>query len=87
MDPYLEQVSPVDIAQISAPDFRRHVPPAEGGGRELDSAAVEQHPRDGRQCVPSKFHFGEPLELRMAEGDLQDQLRGKVKVVRIVSVG
>lgn len=57
---YLQQISPVGVAQITASNFGGHVPTTERGGRELDSAAIEHHVGDGGQRVPAETHFSEP---------------------------
>lgn len=83
---HLQHVAPVGVAQISAPNLGGHVPPAEGRGRKLDAPAVEQHPGHGRQCVPAQVQVGEPLERRMAERHLHDQVGREVEVIRVVAV-
>lgn len=83
---YLEEITPVGIAQVAATDLGRHVPAAERGRRKLDATAVEQHRGHHRHGVPSQVQLREPLELRVAQRHLQDQLGRIVKVVRIVPV-
>lgn len=78
MGPYLQEVVAVGVAKVPHADLAAHVPAAEGGGWELQTADFQQHVGHGRQGVPAESQLLKPQQpgVNMRGGAAGEQEQG-----------